>query len=111
MINLLLLASLSVLAGVPEHRLTSGSLSGAISLSTFISPLPQDPSSITWSFNGNPDPSGFPPESRVVGSEVFLRSPIAGNMRGNYSCRVQSAEVTATAEFRVHVNGKEFSIA
>lgn len=101
-----LAASLSVIAGTPYHLLTAGPLpsNGVLSLSPFISSSSPPAPVITWEFNGRV--TDFPPGTRVLGAEVLLRSPITGDMRGNYTCRVRRAGVTATTVFQIQVNGK-----
>ena len=93
-----------MIAGIPVHSLTAGPLpnNGAISLSPFISPHPPS-TSVTWLFDGQAD---FPPEVSVLGSEVVLRSPVRGGMRGNYTCVVQIDGDIAEAVFVVHVYGE-----
>lgn len=101
-------AALSVVAGKSRHTLTAGPLlsNGVISLSPFISS--SSAPTVVWLFNGESYPSGFSPGVAVLGlglgSEVILRSPIVGGMRGNYTCRVQSAGATSSAVYIVQVN-------
>ena len=81
----------------PENR--------AIALAPFISP--QHSPNITWLFNGDPYPEGFPNDVFILNDEVLLRSPLFGSMRGNYTCIVRSEGLgTQSASFLVQVHGK-----